>query len=190
MPDRSPFKPTEGLMQIKKFFLISLFCFSATTLLFSAMPQAASDMDSSQGSDKEPQYGSVEERRLMVALQQERSTLEQERQALENKKKELKRLEEEVDKKLDQLKALRSRLEQLLADKDAAELKRIQDLSKMYEKMSPDKAAKIFNSIDQGLAIAILEKMKVKAAARVLNNMDRERAASITTGFSSLETKK
>ncbi len=133
-----------------------------------------------------PQYGSVEERRLLLALQQERQNLINERQILENRKKDLKRLETEVDKKLDQLQATRLQLEELLAEKNAEELKRIRELSKMYEKMSAEKAAGIFSTIEQDLAISILGNMKTKAAAKILNNMDRDKAAELTTAFSSL----
>ncbi len=132
------------------------------------------------------QYGSVEERRLLLALQQERQNLVKEREVLTNQKKDLKRLEAEVDKKLDQLQAMRMQIEQLLAEKDALELKRVRDLSKMYGKMSPDKAARIFSSLSQDLAISILENMKTKAAAKILNNMDRDKAAKLTTAFSTL----
>ncbi len=133
-------------------------------------------------------YSSVEERRLLTALENERSSLEQERIAVEEKKKELKRLEEEVDKKLDQLEQQRIALEKLLADKDAVEQKRIQDLSKMYEKMSADKAAMIFDSLDPNLAVSLLERMKTKSAAKILNNLNREKAAELTTDFSTLDT--
>jgi len=133
------------------------------------------------------QYGSVEERRLLLALQQERQNLVKEREVLKNQKKDLKRLEAEVDKKLDQLQATRLQIEQLLAEKNAAELKRVRNLGKMYEKMSPDKAARIFSTLSQDLAISILENMKTKAAAKVLNNMDRDKAAKLTTAFSTLD---
>jgi len=133
------------------------------------------------------QYGSVEERRLLLALQQERQNLAKERGVLKNQKKDLKRLEAEVDKKLDQLQAIRLQIEQLLAEKDATELKKIRDLGKMYNKMSPEKAARIFSTLDQDLAISILENMKTKAAAKILNNMDRDKAAKLTTAFSTLD---
>ena len=138
---------------------------------------------------QEKQYGSVEERRVMESLPGENSSpLTKERDDLENKKKELKRLESEVDKKLDQLNQLRVHIEKLLAEKDAKELKRIQDLAKLYEKMSADKAATIIATVDQDLAISILAKMKTKSAAKILNNIDREKAAKLTTAFSSSGT--
>lgn len=137
--------------------------------------------------DNEQQYESVEERRLLLALQQERLNLVQEREAMENRKKDLKRLEAEVDKKLDQLQSTRLQIEQLLEEKDAAEIQRVNELSKMYGKMSAEKAARIFSTLDLELAIAILGKMKTKAAANILNNMDRDEAAKLTTAFSTLD---
>ncbi|WP_028585478.1 MotE family protein [Desulfogranum mediterraneum] len=158
-------------------------------LLFSSLALAEpGPVDDRPAAGNGQEYASVEERRLLVALKEERTSLEQERQDLAAQKKALKSLQEEVDRKLSQLKQQRLQLEELLADKDARELKRIKDLSKMYEKMAAEKAARVFTSLDQGLAVSILEKMKTKAAARVLNNMDRERAAALTTAFSNLET--
>lgn len=134
------------------------------------------------------QYGSVEERRIMESLQgQSASPLAKEREELEDKKKELKRLASEVDKKIDQLNQLRLQIEKQLAEKKAAESKRSQDLAKVYEKMTAEKAAMVLGTIDQGLAIAILANMKTKSAAKILNNMDREKAAKLTTIFSTLE---
>lgn len=139
---------------------------------------------------QEQQYGSVEERRIMESLQgANESPFAKEREDLENKKKELKRLESEVDKKIDQLNQLRQQIEKQMAKKDEGELKRIQELAKMYEKMSADKAATILGTVDQELAISILAKMKTKSAAKILNNMDREKAAKLTTAFSTLDTR-
>jgi len=126
----------------------------------------------------------------MESLQGENTSLfAKEREDLENKKKELKRLEIEVDKKIDQLNQLRLGIEKLLATRDAEELKRIQELAKMYEKMTAEKAAMVLGTVDQKLAISILAKMKTKSAAKILNNMDREKAAKLTTDFSTLDTR-
>ena len=90
---------------------------------------------------QEKQYGSVEERRIMEPLQAAGVPFAREREDLENKKKELKRMEVEVDKKIEQLNQLRVRIEKLLEQKDAEEQKRIEELAKVYEKMTAEKAA-------------------------------------------------
>jgi len=140
-----------------------------------------------QNTSSEPPFSSVEQRRVLQALQNERQNILKERQKLANKKKELKRLETEVDKKLDQLETTRLKIKKLLVQKDAREQKRIRDLSKMYAKMSPDKAAGIISTLDRKLAVSLLADMKTKAAAKILNNMDRDKAAQLTTAFSSLK---
>lgn len=159
------------------FLLIAATC----ALTFAEKPPAPVPGKTGQ----EKQYGSVEERRIMESLQRESdSPLNKERDELENKKKELKRLESEVDKKLEQLNQMRVKIEKLLAEKEAKESKKVQDLAKMYEKMAPEKVAQLLGTIDQELAISILAKMKPKTAAKILNNIDREKAAILSTAFS------
>jgi flagellar motility protein MotE (MotC chaperone) len=177
-------------MELKKMIKKTTLAVSLVLAFFTTCPLTFAEKPIPVDTGKtgqEKQYGSVEERRIMESLQGENaSPLTKERDDLEYKKKELKRLESEVDKKLDQLNQLRVRTEQLMAEKDAKELKRIQDLAKMYEKMSPEKAATVLITIDQELAVSILAKMKIKSAARILNNIEREKAAKLSTAFSSL----
>ncbi len=169
----------------------------ATLLLFIAIilplttfsAETGENVGAPPGTEAEQrEYGSVEERRLMEAIEGgELSVLAREREKLEEQKKELKRVEAEVDKKLDQLNQLRQNVEKLLAEKDAVEQKRVQELAKMYEKMTADKAATVLATVDQELAVAILKLMKTKAAAKILNSMERDKAAKLTTGFSTLD---
>ena len=190
----TPFPRRGFFTQPPKIMKQSVFLLFFSTLLFLCMLTATTWSAEkkqplpSQTQQKEAVYSSVEERRLLMSLQQERQNLDQERQQLTERKKELKRLEAEVDKKLDRLKELRLRIEKLLAEKSEAEQKRLQELSKIYAKMSPEKAARILISPKQDLAIAILDNMKVKSAARILNNMDKDTAARLSTAFSRLES--
>ncbi len=140
-------------------------------------------------SDNDIQYSSVEERRLYLAIQQERDNLSLERKKLNEKKKELKTIETEVDKKLDQLQVLREQIKVLIADKNEKEDQKIKELSKMYEKMSSAKAARILGSLNNDLAISILEKMKIKSAAKILDSMDKDKAVRLTDAFSNLDIK-
>ena len=55
------------------------------------------------------------------------------------------------------------------------------------DKQSAEKAAAVLASLDQELAIAILGRMKTKSAARILNSMERDRAAKLSTAFSTLD---
>ncbi len=165
-------------------YLSILFCLGLLqTHVLAAPPSRPVEKEAATGLE----IGSVEERRILLALREERRKLNQEKEFIAERKNELKRLESEVDKKLDELKRMREELRQLLADKDAAEEQRIAELSKIYQKMSPDRAAAIMVNLKEELAVSILNKMKIKSAAQVLSRMGKDKAVRLTTSFSSLD---
>lgn len=157
-------------------------------LLTSISPSQAQDESAPE------QFSSVEERRLFNAIQAERASIRDEKKDLELRKKELKSIEESVDKKLaeidsklEELKALRKQIKELLAEKSTEEVKRTQDLAKIYEKMSPDKAAQAISGLKPQLAADLLANMKVKAAAKILDQISRQKATELSTTFSSIQ---
>ena len=135
----------------------------------------------------ENEIKSVEERRILVSLQEERKKLQEREKNLDLKELELKSLEVEVDKKINQLKALKEEVQKILAKKENEEASNVQDLSKVYEKMDPVKAASIMADLDDELVVGILGGMKNKSAAKILNEMDPDRAGTLSEVFSSLD---
>jgi len=133
---------------------------------------------------------SVEQRRILFALQQERAQLQEEyakkEKNLDLKEIELKTLEGEVDKKLTQLQDVRDDLRRLLEKKDEVENQRIQSLSKMYEKMEPARGAALLAELDQELAVQILTGIKSKVAGQLLSNMPPEKATKLSVAYSTL----
>jgi flagellar motility protein MotE (MotC chaperone) len=133
---------------------------------------------------------SVEKRRVLFSLHQERDKMQSEfdkkNQILELKEIELKTLEGEVDKKLAQLQAVRDQLRRFLDQKDEVEVQRIQELSKMYEKMDSAKGAVLLAELNQELAVQILAGMKSKSAGQLLGNMPPEIATDLSTAYSTL----
>lgn len=149
----------------------------------------------SQAEEKpEQDYSSVEERRLFNMIQNERANIREEKKELELQKKELKTIEEGVDKKLaeidgklEELKKLQLQLKSLLAAKSAEEQRRTQNLAKIYEKMSPAKAALTLSGLDKQLAADLLAKMKVKAAAKILDQISKQKGSELSTTFSTIQ---
>jgi flagellar motility protein MotE (MotC chaperone) len=140
------------------------------------------------------QFNSVEERRLYNSVQTERDGVREERKELELKKNELKSIEEGVDKKLaeidaklEELKELRKQMQTLLAAKSEEEVKKTQDLAKIYEKMSPDKAALALTGLNKQLAADLLASMKVKSAAKILDQLPQQKAKELSTTFSTIQ---
>lgn len=180
-------------------FTISLFFLSNGLLPFvshSAEGNAEdpAPMENSATSQETKTFGSVEERRIHNILQNERDNLEEEKKVLALKEKELKSLQAEVDKKieqmdnkLDELKKLQKKIDASLAKKDAEELKKIKELSLIYAKMSPEKAARSMENLDLQLAADLLDNMKVKSAAKILDQMNRAKASQLSTTFSTIQ---
>lgn len=131
--------------------------------------------------------GSVEERRLLAEFKESRTQLNQREQKLQKRELQLNILQDEVDKKLEQLEQLRLQLEEMLAEKDAQEQERVNQLSSMYNRMEPARAAEIFLELDTELVVGILGGMKARSAGAVLENMEGEKAARISKAYSTLK---
>jgi len=139
-------------------------------------------------------FGSVEERRIENSIIEERANIRKEQENIALREKELKTLEDsvdnklaEMDKKLEELRQQQKKIEALLAVKTEEEKKRTQELAKIYEKMSPDKAATSLSGLDQKLAADLLASMKVKAAAKILDQISKQKATELSTTFSTLQ---
>lgn len=142
----------------------------------------------------ENNYTSVEERRIQKTILEERAQIRKEREEIDLRKKELKSLEEgvdkklaEIDNKLESLAALQKRIEALLEKKSAAEQKQIESLAKIYEKMTPAKAAQALTGLEQQLASDLLGKMKVKSAAKILDQVSKQKTTEISTTYTTLQ---
>lgn len=157
--------------------LLGLVCFTAVPSVWSQ-----ADVSGPEGS-----FSSVEERRLLLNLQEERLKLREKEKELQQREMELKTLKVEVEKKLDDLERLRAQIEGLLKQKSDVEAQQVKELSQIYEKMDPTKAAKVIAELDEGLAIQVLSSMKRKSAGKILNNVEKGKATSLSEGFSELK---
>ena len=139
-------------------------------------------------------FSSVEERRLYNQMQKERSNLEQDKKELDIRENELKTLEESVDKKIaeidtkiEELKKLQKKIESLLAEKSIEEQRRTKELSTIFEKMIPEKAALAIIGMEPSLATELLANMKPKSAAKILNKVDKKHASELSTNFTTIQ---
>lgn len=160
---------------------------------------AVSPKESNKKKTRDPtpmktEYKSVEERRLYEVLKEERNNLEEKRKDLSLQEKELKTLQVEADKKLElldkkltELKILQAKIDESLAKKDVKELKKVKDLSLIYAKMAPDRAALAMTNLNAQLAADLLANMKVKSAAKILDRMDKAQASQLSTTFTTIK---
>jgi flagellar motility protein MotE (MotC chaperone) len=152
-------------------------------ILFSVGPVLA------QSLVDESQISSVEERRILVSIEQEYEKLAEREADLDSRELQLKTLQKEVDKKLAAMQELREELVKLLDRKNNEEGKRVGELSKIYEKMDPAKAAYLIKELDTQLAIEILIGIKKKTAGRILDSLDAETATELSKAFTDIPVK-
>lgn len=89
---------------------------------------------------------------------------------------ELAKMKEELEKRLAELSDVRGKISDMLADRVKGDEQKIETLVQVYSNMKPIQAAKIFESMDQDLAVEILAKMKKKNAADIMNLIKPDKA--------------
>ncbi len=136
---------------------------------------------------------SVEERRILVSIQDQYDRLEQREAEINSRELQLKTLQEEVDKKLAELTKKREELTEkqvaiskLLDDVRNVEDERVGELSLIYEKMNPQKAALLIRDLDEDLAVKLLLGLKKKIAGKILDNLDAGTATALSKAFTEL----
>lgn len=154
-------------------------------LLLALLAGAGTGVGASNPLD-ETEITSVEERRVLVEIEEQRARLADRQEQLDAREIELKTLQGEVDKKLAALEALREELVALLERKSREENERVGELSRIYEKMDPEKAAVLIRELDHQLAVDLLIGIKKKTAGRILNNLDADTATELSKAFTEL----
>ncbi|SDZ74164.1 Flagellar motility protein MotE, a chaperone for MotC folding [Desulfuromusa kysingii] len=132
---------------------------------------------------------SVEERRILVSIEDEYAKLDVQESKIKTREMQLKTLEAEVDKKIAAMQQLRNELVILLDRKEETEGERIAELSKIYEKMNPQKAATLIKELDDQLAVDLLLGIKKKTAGKILDNLDAETATELSKAFTEIPVK-
>jgi flagellar motility protein MotE (MotC chaperone) len=132
------------------------------------------------------QISSVEERRILVSIEEEYNKLVDREAEIDSREIELKTLEAEVDKKLAAMQELRQELLKLLDRKNNEEGVRLSQLSAIYEKMEPEKAAVLIENLDKQQAIELLLGIKQKIAGKILDNLDPNIATELSRSFNKI----
>lgn len=118
---------------------------------------------------------------ILQELAERREALDIRSQEIDKKAIQLKVAEDEIDKKLKQLQEYENKLQKLInayTDKEKAQL---DSLVKMYSTMKPKDAARIFNTFEMDILVAILKEMKPSTSSAILAQMNALKAKAVTT---------
>ncbi len=117
---------------------------------------------------------------ILQELAERREALDVRSKEIDKRAIQLKVAEEEIEKKLRQLKEYEQRLSKLINQYSDKEKENINALVKLYTSMKPQDAARIFNTMDIEITVAILKGMKPSASSAILSQINAEKAQAIT----------
>lgn len=118
---------------------------------------------------------------ILQELAERREALDIRSQEIDKKAIQLKVAEDEIDKKLKQLKEYETRLQKLINQYNDKEKAQLDSLVKMYSTMKPKDAARIFNTFELDILVAILKEMKPSTSSAILSQMNALKAKAVTT---------
>lgn len=124
-----------------------------------------------------------EELNHLMKLVERKKELDSREEELARVEGELNQQKEELQKKIAELEKMRGSISQMLENRVKTDDQKVETLVQFYSNMKPPQAAKIFETIDEDLAVQILGRMKKKSAADILNLMKPEKAQMFTENF-------
>lgn len=119
----------------------------------------------------------------LIKLVERKKELDAREEELSRLESELSQQKEVLHKQIAEMEKMRNSISTMLEERVKADDQKIDTLVQFYSNMKPPQAAKIFETIDEELAVQILGRMKKKNAADVLNLMKSEKAQMFTEKF-------
>jgi flagellar motility protein MotE (MotC chaperone) len=126
------------------------------------------------------QTASASEVDVLTSLAKRRTELDAREAQIQNQANILAATESRVDAKIAQLKTLQTQITTLLAQRDAEQEKQVAALVKTYTAMKPAAAARIFDSLNDDVLLAVSEEMKSDTLAVILAAMNPDQAQKLT----------
>lgn len=137
----------------------------------------------------EPPPVSPAERQLLQDLRGRRVELDGREKTLSEREGVLEAAERQLTARVAELSALQARLEQLDSERRSHDDANWAGIVKVYETMKPREAATIFNDMEIGVLLQVVDRMKDSKAAPVLAAMQPDRARLLTTQLAALRTR-
>ncbi len=130
-------------------------------------------------SDSDLEYSAVR-MEIFKDLSKRREELQKREQSIATREALLNAAEKEMDQKYQELIQLRSEIEGLLEKQSEEEKARLDSLVRIYEGMKAKEAARIFDTLDLSVLVAVMGKMSERKLSPILANMNPERARTVT----------
>lgn len=137
----------------------------------------------SEGAKANSRQANDTELNHFARLRERKLELDQREKEIERMEQEVLKQREELEKKIAEIEKMRKTISALLEEKVQADDQKVDNLVQFYSSMKPQQAARILETIDEGLAVKILSKMKKNVAAEIMNLLKSEKAQVISEKY-------
>lgn len=122
-------------------------------------------------------------------LNERKKELDEKEEELGRAEQELQAQKEELEKRLKDLEGMRRGISSVLEEKVKVDEKKLDTLVLIYSDMKAQQAAKVFETMDEDLAVGILGRMKKKNAADIMTLLKADKAQALTEKFAGYKRK-
>ncbi|WP_454645795.1 MotE family protein [Bradyrhizobium liaoningense] len=123
---------------------------------------------------------SASERAILERLQARRQEIEARQREIDIRESLLKSAEKRIENKVEEMKAVETRISATQAEQRAAEAQRMKGLVTMYEGMKPKDAARVFDRLEMGVLIEIASAIAPRKMSDIMGLMSPEAAERLT----------
>ena len=116
-------------------------------------------------------------------LEEKERSLNKRQEGLVELEADLQKQKKDIEIKISELNNLRGEVSSLLKNRIETDEKKLMKLVEFYSSMKPQKAAGIIDSLDEDLAVEVLNKMKKRNAAAILNLVTPVKAQNLSEKF-------
>jgi flagellar motility protein MotE (MotC chaperone) len=121
--------------------------------------------------------------RLLALVEKERQALSAREAAAAAKEEQLRRIKQEVEGRLKELQALQGRLMETLEEEKRIKGEHNRKLVATLQAMSPDRAGKLLEQMNEEEAVRLLRRLPGKEAGAILSLLSPEKAARLSHRF-------
>ena len=143
-------------------------------------PAAAAETAPSNAAAIDPLSMTPAEVDLLQKLSERRAELDKRAAEMSQREIQLQAAETRVDEKIAKLAALEKEIGGIVDKQNDEDDARVKSLVKIYETMKPHDAARIFEQLDMGVLLGVVEHMKERNTAPILASMDPAKARAVT----------
>jgi flagellar motility protein MotE (MotC chaperone) len=128
----------------------------------------------------EPGLVTDSELEILQKLVDRRAKLKVQEQRLDTRERLLMATEKRINAKLEKLKLMQATISKLLTKHEKQKEKKMKSIVKIYEKMKPGDAARIFEELDMAILLDVVERMKEAKTAPIMAKMTPGKAKLLT----------